>query len=371
LHRHDVPAAWNGFNADVVYQGQVSNDRLTNVTVNGTHVPDINLAWGFALESLPGSNAERDRRQSAQSQAQALATHSESPPDAESPPDDVDSAVDVDLTAADAPPPLLNYQQAPCPEQGYLWTPGYWSWLGAGYFWVPGAWVLPPRVGLLWTPGYWAFMGGIYAFHAGYWGTHVGFYGGINYGYGYFGSGFAGGRWVDNSFAYNKAVTNVSERVAHNTYSEPVLNDATSKNVSYNGGPGGAAATPTAEERTAAAESHISATPRQRQIVLQSARNPELVARTNNPYRVVAAGKDPALVRSPGAVKADGPHAVTAAGTQGRTTVRPNAALHSQSAAERPVTQAVSAHTQDESESQHTAAPKLNRVTRAKPLPPK
>ena len=61
----------------------------------------------------------------------------------------------------------------------------------------------PPRVGVLWTPGYWGFVGGVYAFHVGYWGPHIGFYGGVNYGFGYVGVGFAGGRWVGNSFAYN------------------------------------------------------------------------------------------------------------------------------------------------------------------------
>jgi WXXGXW repeat (2 copies) len=381
LHRHDVPAAWNGFSADVVYQGQVSNDRLTNVTVNGNPVPDINLAWGFALESLPGSNAERDRRQSAQAQAQAqaqtqaqtqtqtqtqaLAVHSDSPPD------DVEPAVGVDLSAADAPPPLLNYEQAPCPEQGYLWTPGYWGWRGAGYYWVPGAWVQPPQVGVLWTPGYWAFMGGIYVFHPGYWGPHIGYYGGINYGYGYFGSGFVGGRWVENSFAYNKAVSNVNERAVHNTYSEAVVHDVALKDVSYNGGPGGATATPTAEERAAAAEPHMSATPRQREIMLQSASNPELMARTSTAHPVMAARKSPAVAKPPGVAKADSTTAATASGTHNRTHVQPNTALHPQGAVERPVAQDIAAHTQDEGDSEHPAAPKLTRATPAKPQHPK
>ena len=30
---------------------------------------------------------------------------------------------------------------------------------------------------------------------AGYWGPHVGYYGGVNYGFGYMGVGFAGGAW--------------------------------------------------------------------------------------------------------------------------------------------------------------------------------
>ena len=32
-------------------------------------------------------------------------------------------------------------------------------------------------------------------FDSGYWGPVVGFYGGIDYGFGYFGRGFEGGRW--------------------------------------------------------------------------------------------------------------------------------------------------------------------------------
>src|SRR6185437_9855081 len=98
-------------------------------------------------------------------------------------------ADDVEVQASEAPPPLPDYAQPPCPQDGYIWTPGYWGWGGGGYYWVPGTWVQPPSVGVLWTPGYWAFGGGVYAFHAGYWGPQVGFYGGVNYGYGYGGRG--------------------------------------------------------------------------------------------------------------------------------------------------------------------------------------
>lgn len=365
LHRHGVPAAWNGFSADVVYQGQVSNDRLISVTVNGNPVPDINLAWGFALESLPGSNAERDRQQLAQSQAQALAVQSESPPD------DVEPALDVDVSAADAPPPLLNYEQAPCPEEGYLWTPGYWNWRGAGYYWVPGAWVQPPRAGVLWTPGYWAFMGGSYVFHAGYWGPHIGYYGGINYGYGYFGSGYAGGRWVDNSFAYNRAVSNVDASVIHNTYRETVVDTAARKIVSYNGGPGGITATPTAEERAAAVEPHMSATLRQRQIVLQSAGNPELMARTDNVHSFIAATNSPAVIKPPRVVNADNTPAASGSGAHSRTRVQPNSTPHPKDGAEHPVTRNTAAHAPDDGDSEHPAVSKTTRVTTAKPQHPK
>ena len=92
------------------------------------------------------------------------------------------------------PPPLPAYQQPPPPAPGYLWSPGYWYWDEdeSDYYWVPGTWALPPRPGLLWTPGYWGWVAGAYIFHGGYWGTRVGFYGGVNYGYGYGGDGYDG-----------------------------------------------------------------------------------------------------------------------------------------------------------------------------------
>ena len=37
---------------------------------------------------------------------------------------DVDQVADY---APQPPPPLPEYQQPPCPEPNYLWTPGYWS----------------------------------------------------------------------------------------------------------------------------------------------------------------------------------------------------------------------------------------------------
>ena len=271
LHRHSVPAAWNGFSADVTYQGQVSNDRLINITLNGRPVPDIKVAWGTALDTLPGNNAQRDL---AQTKQQAIGA---SPP----PRTDIAPAVDVDMRAADAPPPLLNEEQAPCTGDGYLWTPGYWAW-GGGYYWVPGAWVLPPRVGLLWTPGYWGYAGAVYGFHPGYWGPHIGFYGGVNYGFGYPGAGFVGGHWVGNSFAYNRSVYRIDTAVIHNSYNESVANNVALNKVSYNGGPGGSTATATAQERAAAAEPHIPPTAAQHQLARRAAGNPAFMARAND-----------------------------------------------------------------------------------------
>jgi WXXGXW repeat (2 copies) len=151
----------------------------------------------------------------------------------------------VELSVMFAPPPLPVYEQPPCPEDGYVWTPGVWRWGPEGYFWVPGTWVAPPQVGLLWTPGFWAFSGTVYVFHPGYWGSHVGYYGGINYGGGYTGEGFVGGRWNGRRFEYNTAVTNVNVTTVHNTYTQTVINNVDVRNTtinraSYVGAPGGA-----------------------------------------------------------------------------------------------------------------------------------
>jgi hypothetical protein len=148
--------------------------------------------------------------------------------------------------------------------------------------------VLPPRMAVLWTPGYWGYAGGVYAFHPGYWGPHVGFYGGVNYGFGYSGVGFVGGRWVGNSFAYNRTVNNVDASVIRHTYSEVVVNNVTLSKVSYNGGPGGTMTAATIQERAAAAEPHIPPTGLQHQIAQQAAMNPAFVARANESYPVVA-----------------------------------------------------------------------------------
>ncbi len=206
----------------------------------------------------------------------------------------------------EAPPPLPDYEQPPVPEEGYLWTPGYWAYAPGGYYWVPGTWVQPPRVGVLWTPGYWGFVGGAYAFHAGYWGPHIGFYGGVNYGFGYVGVGFAGGRWVGNSFAYNQSVTNINVTVVHNTYNETVVKNVAVSRTSFNGGAGGIVAAPTAQERLAAREPHVPPTPMQRQHVQEAAKNPALFAKANGGRPPIAATPKPAAFHAPGVVGAHG-----------------------------------------------------------------
>jgi hypothetical protein len=121
-----------------------------------------------------------------------------------------------------APPAIPVYTQPLCPGDGYIWTPGYWAWNGASYAWVDGAWVLAPYTGALWTPGYWGWGGGVYLWHAGYWGRTVGYYGGINYGFGYFGTGFYGGYWGGGHFFYNRAYGHFGPGFRGGFYNRPV-----------------------------------------------------------------------------------------------------------------------------------------------------
>ena len=161
------------------------------------------------------------------------------------------------------PPPLRVVAVQPdCPGPGYLWTPGYWAYGPDGYYWVPGAWVVPPQPGLLWTPGYWGWGDGVYVWHRGYWGPHVGFYGGINYGFGYFGTGFVGGRWDHDRFFYNSAVWHVDEHVVRNVYVDrTVVRNVYVNRVSYNGGRGGIDARPSRDDDRWEHERHWDATP--------------------------------------------------------------------------------------------------------------
>ena len=180
----------------------------------------------------------------------------QAPPPAQSaagqPPDDSTYAEQPAETATQAPPALPDYTQPPPPADGYVWTPGYWAWGPSGYYWVPGAWVEPPYVGALWTPGYWGFYGGRYLFYPGHWGLHIGFYGGINYGFGYIGFGYEGGYWNSGHFFYNRVYNNLNTRVVvRNVYSYNASNRAggvSRARASFNGGSRGVQARPRPSE---------------------------------------------------------------------------------------------------------------------------
>jgi hypothetical protein len=171
-----------------------------------------------------------------------------------------------------APPVLPVYVQPPCPEPGWMWTPGYWAYGDEGYYWVPGSWVPAPYEGALWTPPYWGWSGGLYVFHPGYWGRHVGYYGGINYGFGYMGVGFVGGMWHGHDFMYNTAVVRVGDgpRWGHDRVyvdrtiveRNTIVND---RHIAFNGGRDGIHYQPRPEEQVAMREQHMGATAVQQQ----------------------------------------------------------------------------------------------------------
>jgi hypothetical protein len=188
-----------------------------------------------------------------------------------------------------APPVLPVYEQPAIPGPGYIWTPGYWAWGDNDYYWVPGTWVQPPAVGLLWTPGYWGWRDGIYAWNAGYWGSHIGFYGGINYGFGYAGVGYAGGFWRGGVFSYNRTVNNFGSVNITNTYNKTVINNTSVTNVGFNGGAGGTIAKATPQELAAANEQHTPATQAQTQHQNLASANPALHASNNGGHPQIAA----------------------------------------------------------------------------------
>jgi hypothetical protein len=203
-----------------------------------------------------------------------------------------------------APPALPVYVQPPLPEPGYIWTPGYWAYGDDGYYWVPGTWVEPPTVGVLWTPAWWGWNDGVYAFHPGYWGPHIGFYGGINYGFGYNGVGFFGGHWDHGAFAYNGAVNNFGGTHITNVYRENVVNNTTINRTSFNGGNGGIAARPSPEQEAAEHEEHVQPTAAQAQHFEAARGNPALRATANHGRPAVAATARPGEFSGHGVVPA-------------------------------------------------------------------
>jgi hypothetical protein len=233
------------------------------------------------------------------------------------------------------------------PEAGYIWTPGYWQFVaGTGYYWVPGTWVLPPEANVLWTPPYWAWTAGLYLFHAGYWGPHVGFYGGVNYGYGYGGSGYQGGRWDNFGSAH----------VDH-TYNQNVT--ANNTRVSFNGGTGGIRAEPSADQRDAEHETHRQPTEAQNQHITAAAARPDLAASHDHGRPQIAATSRPAEFEGRGAVapRSEAAHALpprpAVAHPAGVRAPAPRAAFaHAQPA--RPQHQAAAPHRPE----QHAAAPR-------------
>jgi WXXGXW repeat (2 copies) len=230
------------------------------------------------------------------------------------------------------PPPLPDYEQPPIPAEGYLWTPGYWSYGTSGYYWVPGTWVQPPSAGLLWTPGYWGWFNGAYIFSAGYWGPHVGFYGGVNYGFGYGGVGYQGGSWYHNVFSYNHTVNNFGNVHITNVYNKTIINNTTINRISYNGGNGGIAARPSAADEAVFRDHRDPPTASQTQHFTAARNDPALRASVNQGHPAVAATARPGEFKE-GAIPAHGAPAAVEGHPASATPERPPAAAEHPAAA--------------------------------------
>jgi WXXGXW repeat (2 copies) len=255
----------------------------------------------------------------------------------------------VGISVTIAPPPLPVYAQPICPGPGYIWTPGYWAWDPVdSYYWVPGTWVEAPFAGALWTPGYWDWDGGVYLWHAGYWGPKVGFYGGINYGFGYVGVGYLGGYWNSGRFYYNTAVDNVSRTNITNVYNKTVVNNVTVNNVSYHGGSGGTTARPTPAQLAVARTRRDPPTIAQRRQEQAARANRAQFVSVNHGRPAVAAVRKPGEFKGSGVVRArraGGPvKAALYSAAAKRTSAGRTAAIHAasqsktQAAATRPQT---------------------------------
>ena len=212
----------------------------------------------------------------------------------------------IDITVSVAPPPLPFYDQPPIPGDGYLWAPGYWAWdqSEADYYWVPGTWVEAPQPNLLWTPAYWGWNDGHYVFYAGYWAPQVGFYGGVDYGYGYGGEGYEGGHWDHGAFFYNRAANNIANVTIKNVYNQTIVVNNTSSRVSFNGGSGGTSARPNAQQQALAKQKHVEETNAQKQHVDAASKDRALFSKQNHGAPEVAATARPGDLKGAGVTHA-------------------------------------------------------------------
>jgi WXXGXW repeat (2 copies) len=214
------------------------------------------------------------------------------------------SSAQVSIFVSFGPPAIPVYAQPYCPGPGYIWTPGYWAWdPDYGYYWVPGTWLPAPFVGAMWTPGYWGWYNSGYMWYPGYWGTAVGFYGGIDYGYGYNGRGYYGGYWRGGSFFYNREVNRIGNGNFRNVYSQRVVEN-NGPRISFNGGRGGINARPTSFELSAQRSRRFGATNQQLQQERFARSDPAQRARENHGRPGIAATARPGEFRGSGVVRA-------------------------------------------------------------------
>src|SRR5579862_2635543 len=292
----------------------------------------------------------------------------------------ITSFAGVFISVTVAPPPLPIYEQPLCPEEGWMWVPGYWAWGDDGYYWVAGEWVPAPYSGALWTPPWWGWDDGHYRFHDGYWGDKVGYYGGIDYGFGYMGVGFVGGEWRGGAFAYNTAIMRVNTTVIHNTYvNENIVRQETivnSNHVAYNGGPGGIRHDPTLTETAAMTARHIGPTQAQLQHVQTARADRTSYAKVNGGHPRTLAMARPA--ESAGAIRNGAPNRSEGAT---RTTPVPHSSSRTESAratethrtssaeSRTPATRSESRPAPAKTEPRSTRPPSESRATPLRPEP--
>ena len=68
----------------------------------------------------------------------------------------------------DVAPPAPRVERMPAPRRGYVWTPGYWNWVGHRHVWVPGAWVRERR-GYAYAQPQWVQRNGHWELQRGQW----------------------------------------------------------------------------------------------------------------------------------------------------------------------------------------------------------
>ena len=159
-------------------------------------------------------------------------------------------------------------------------------------------------------------------------GPHIGFYGGVNYGFGYVGVGYEGGHWENGAFAYNRTVNNFGSVAITNVYEKTVVVEPGASRVSFNGGSGGTTARPTLEEEAAARERHVAAAPAQFQHERNASSDKSLLASENHGRPAVAATSRPGEFTGKGVVAArEEKPATVPPGSKagGAETVAPNA----------------------------------------------
>ena len=249
-----------------------------------------------SIENESQTSADQDRSQGVDQTPPPQAQSSANEPNDSNYENDVDAGQEALEQAPDAPPELPTYEQPEAPAPNYIWTPGYWGYAPIGFYWVPGAWVAAPYYGALWTPGYWGFYNNRYWFHHGYWGPYIGFYGGVNYGYGYFGTGYRGGYWSGNNFYYNRSVTRVNVTIIHNVYARPYTFSSHSR-VAYNGGRGGIQVRPRPAEIAAMRQPRIPP-------MASQVRNRNEAAQNRQQFYKQNKGR-PAIVAAPRPIPAD------------------------------------------------------------------